>query len=188
MGGEVKEPSAPDLKGVGSKEWIAGLLDHEGYVGPKYFGNTKFRKGKMADHLLDLDMLPEEIEAVSAALAYEAKVYGYSTPEGGQELIDSGFDLMFEDLECSDCHGIDGEDEGSGPSLTGYMSRDWMVRFIGDPTHDDFYGKKNDRMPSFLVAMQEDGNMSDGELSREEVELIVGWLREEWPRADGKVR
>ena len=188
MGGEVKEPSAPDLKGVGSKEWIAGLLDHEGYVGPKYFGNTKFRKGKMADHLLDLDMLPEEIEAVSAALASEAKVYGYSTPERGQELIDSGFDLMFEDLECSDCHGIDGEDEGSGPSLTGYMSRDWMVRFIGDPTHDDFYGKKNDRMPSFLVAMQEDGNMSDGELSREEVELLVGWLREEWPRVEGKAR
>ena len=188
MGGEVQEPSAPDLKGVGSKEWIAGLLDHEGYVGPKYFGNTKFSKGKMADHLLDLDMSPEEIEAVSAALASEAKVYGYSTPEGGQELIDSGFDLMFEDLECADCHGIDGEDEGSGPSLTGYMSRDWMVRFIGDPTHDDFYGKKNDRMPSFLGAMQEDGNMSEGELSREEVELIVGWLREEWPRADGKVR
>ena len=43
-------------------------------------------------------------------------------------------------------------------------------------------------MPSFLGAMQEDGNMSEGELSREEVELIVGWLREEWPRADGKAR
>jgi len=25
--------------------------------------------------------------------------------------------------------------------------------------------------------------MKAGELSRKEVELIVGWLREEWPRA-----
>lgn len=118
-----------------------------------------------------------------AALASEAKVYGYSLPKGGQDLIDSGFDLMFEDFECADCHGIQGEDEGSGPSLTGYMSPDWMIDFIADPTHEKFYGKKNDRMPSFLGVKQEDGTMKAGELSRKEVELIVGWLREEWPRA-----
>ena len=183
LGGKAKDASAPDLKGVGSKEWIAGLLDYDRYVSEEYFGKTKFSKGKMARHLEDIDMLPEDIEVVSAALASEAKVYGYSLPKGGQDLIDSGFDLMFEDFECADCHGIQGEDEGSGPSLTGYMSPDWMIDFIADPTHEKFYGKKNDRMPSFLGVKQEDGTMKAGELSRKEVELIVGWLREEWPRA-----
>ena len=182
-GGEIQEPSAPDLEGVGSQQWIAGLLDHKRYISPEYFGNTAFKEGKMAGHLEDIEMLPDDIDAVSAALASEAKVHGYTVPQGGQEFIDAGFDLMFEDLECADCHGIQGEDEGKGPSLTGYMSRDWMVRFIGNPSHADFYGKKNDRMPSFLGVEQEDGTVKPGQLSRQDVELIVDWLRREWPRS-----
>ncbi len=183
MGGEVKEPSAPDLKGVGSREWIAGLLDHKRYTSAEYFGNTKFKEGKMAGHLDDIEMLQADIDAVSAALASEGRVAGYSLPEGGQKFIDSGFDLMFNDLECADCHGIQGEDEGKGPSLTGYMSREWMVNFVGNPAHEDLYGKKNDRMPSFLSMKKEDGTVKEGQLSRQDVELIVGWLRGEWPKA-----
>jgi quinol-cytochrome oxidoreductase complex cytochrome b subunit/mono/diheme cytochrome c family protein len=182
IGGEVKEPSAPDLKGVGGREWIAGLLDRNRYTSAEYFGNTKFKEGKMAGHLEEIEMLPADIDAVSAALASEARVAGYSLPEGGQKVIDSGFDLMFNDLECADCHGIQGEDEGKGPSLTGYMSRDWMVRFVGNPAHEDFYGKKNDRMPSFLGMKKEDGAEKPAQLSRQDVELIVGWLRGEWPK------
>ncbi|MCP4849654.1 MAG: c-type cytochrome [Verrucomicrobiaceae bacterium] len=182
IGGEVKEPSAPDLKGVGSQQWIAGLLELDRYISAEYFGNTGFKDGKMAGHLEDIEMLPDDIEAVSAALASEAKVHGYVLPQGGKEFLDRGFDLMFEDLECADCHGIQGEDEGKGPSLTGYMSRDWMIRFVGDPSHADFYGKKNDRMPSFLGVKQEDGTVKSGQLSRQDVELIVDWLRGEWAR------
>ncbi|MFP6872843.1 MAG: cytochrome b N-terminal domain-containing protein [Verrucomicrobiales bacterium] len=182
MGGEVKEPSAPDLKGVGSREWIAGLLDHKRYTSAEYFGNTKFKGGKMAGHLEEIEMLPADIEAVSSALASEARVAGYLLPEGGQEFIDSGFDLMFNDLECADCHGIQGEDEGKGPSLTGYMSREWMINFVGNPAHEDLYGKKNDRMPSFLSVKKEDGTVKTGQLARQDVELIVGWLRGEWPK------
>jgi ubiquinol-cytochrome c reductase cytochrome b subunit len=185
IGGKVQDPSAPDLKGVGSHKWIAGLLDHNRYISAEYFGNTAFKDGKMADHLEDIDLLPEDIEAVSAALASEAKVHGYVEPKGGKEFIDSGFDLMFEDLECADCHGIQGEDEGKGPSLTGYMSRDWMIRFVGNPSHADFYGVKNDRMPSFLGMTLKDGTEKPGELSRQDVELIVDWLRGEWPRSEG---
>ncbi len=185
IGGKVQDPSAPDLKGVGSHKWIAGLLDHKRYISAEYFGNTAFKDGKMADHLEDIELLPEDIEAVSAALASEAKVHGYIEPKGGKEFIDSGFDLMFEDLECADCHGIQGEDEGKGPSLTGYMSRDWMIRFVGNPSHADFYGVKNDRMPSFLGMTLKDGAEKPGELSRQDVELIVDWLRGEWPRSEG---
>jgi mono/diheme cytochrome c family protein len=185
IGGKVQDPSAPDLKGVGSHKWIAGLLDHNRYISAEYFGNTAFKDGKMADHLEGIDLLPEDIEAVSAALASEAKVHGYVEPKGGKEFIDSGFDLMFEDLECADCHGIQGEDEGKGPSLTGYMSRDWMIRFVGNPSHADFYGVKNDRMPSFLGMTLKDGTEKPGELSRQDVELIVDWLRGEWPRSEG---
>ncbi len=185
MGGTVTEPSAPDLKGIGSHQWIAGLLDHKRYISAEYFGNTAFKEGKMAEHLEDLDMLPEEIDAVAAALASEAKVHGYTEPKGGEDFIDSGFDLMFEDLECADCHGIQGEDEGRGPSLTDYMSRDWMIRFVGNPSHPDFYGVKNDRMPSFLGMTLKDGTKKPGELSQQDVELIVDWLRGEWARPTG---
>ena len=184
IGEEAEHPSAPDLKGVGSKEWIAGLLDYERYVSPEYFGNTKFKDGKMARHLEELEMLPEEIELVAEALASEAKVHGHSLPKGGDDQIESGFDLMFEDLECADCHGIQGEDEGSGPSLTGYMSEQWMIELIGDPTHEKFYGKKNDRMPSFMGRKLADGTMKAGQLSKIEIKLIVDWLRGEWPRLE----
>ena len=180
MGGEVKEPSAPDLKGVGSRDWIAGLLHHKRYTSAEYFGKTSFKDGKMAGHLEEIEMLPDDIDKVSAALASEAKVHGYHEPKEG--IIDSGFDLMFEELECADCHGIQGEDEGKGPSLTGYMSREWMINFVGNPAHEDLYGKKNDRMPSFLGVKQEDGTVKPGQLSRQDVELIVDWLRGEWAR------
>jgi hypothetical protein len=45
-----------------------------------------------------------------------------------------------------------------------------MVRLISDPTHADFYGKRNDRMPSYL---------KDGRLSEREIGLIVDWIRED---------
>ena len=51
--------SAPNLARFASREWLGGLLDPKQIIGPRYFGNTKFRTGKMAgfvkDTLGDLD-------------------------------------------------------------------------------------------------------------------------------------
>jgi hypothetical protein len=45
-----------------------------------------------------------------------------------------------------------------------------MVRLISDPTHADFYGSRNDRMPSYL---------KDARLTEREIGLIVDWIRED---------
>src|SRR6185436_14300402 len=63
---------------------------------------------------------------------------------------------------CSDCHQLHSEDEdASGPDLTGYGSREWLLAFLNDPAQKKFYGERNDRMPSFgkkgLLSPQEIG-------------------------------
>ena len=58
--------------------------------------------------------------------------------------------------------------DGSGPDLTGYASREWMIEFIKNPAHEKFYGDKNDRMPLFG---------EKGELTPRQIEMIVDWLR-----------
>ena len=42
---------------------------------------------------------------------------------------------------------------------------------VNDPSHDRFYGKKNDRMPSFG---------RDEKLTTREIEIITDWLRLDW--------
>ena len=37
----------PDLGGFASREWLTGLLDPKRVDGPKYFGNSGFKKGEM---------------------------------------------------------------------------------------------------------------------------------------------
>jgi hypothetical protein len=51
-------------------------------------------------------------------------------------------------MRCTECHQFRKTDEdASAPDLTGYGSREWLIGIINDPTHDRFYGKRNDRMP-----------------------------------------
>jgi len=176
------KPSAPDLKGVGSREWIARLLTLEDYQGPHYFGNTKFAEGSMAEALEDLELSEEDIGGLAAALSSEAGLRSQVAADARDaELIAKGFAWMGEDeLACVDCHKVRGEGGTKGPDLTGYMSRQWMVDFIGNPAHERFYGDKNDRMPNFLDVMGEDGGTTAGKLDLRRVGLIVDWMRGEW--------
>ncbi|HEY2839672.1 MAG TPA: cytochrome b N-terminal domain-containing protein, partial [Pirellulales bacterium] len=43
----TKEPSAPNLYGFASREWIAGLLDPDKIATPQYFGLTEHKAGDM---------------------------------------------------------------------------------------------------------------------------------------------
>jgi quinol-cytochrome oxidoreductase complex cytochrome b subunit len=173
------EPSAPDLKGVGSQQWIEGLLTLEKYQSAHYFGNTKFKDEKMAEALEDLALEPADIAILATALSSEARLRSSSTAD--PEVLKEGFALMGEDeLACTDCHKIQGEGAKKGPDLTGYMSREWLIDFIGDPAHVRFYGEDNDRMPNFLDAQGEDGEVKPGKLDEAGVGLIVDWLRGEW--------
>ncbi len=170
---------ASDLNGLASRAWLTGLLTPDGVDSPHYFGNTKFKDGKMVRFvkrdLKDLDdakrrQLAVAIKALSAEATlpsqHDADLRETADIEAGREAIRS-------ELGCTDCHEFrKADDTASAPQLTGYGSRDWLVHFISNPADPRFYGKRNDRMPAF----------ANGVLTETEIGLIADWLRGDWYR------
>lgn len=176
-------PWAPDLKGFASRDWIAGLLNPALVDGAHYFGGTKFKDGKMAKWVKK-NATPEkadDLKKVVAALSAEAKLRGQlSADRADAELIKQGRALITGDFACTDCHSFGKKDpDATAPDLTAYGSRGWLVRFISNPSHPDFYGKRNDRMQSFA-----DKQILDAK----QIGLLADWLRGEWyvPPKNGK--
>jgi ubiquinol-cytochrome c reductase cytochrome b subunit len=173
-------PTAADLYGYAGRGWLKELLQVQGISGPQFFGNTKFKHGKMYEFIKEnfTDYKPEEKEQIIRALSHEAGLKSEpATNAGDQAKIDSGSKLIAEN--CSGCHAFHGKrgDEGKGPELTGYGGREWIIRIVSNPAHEDFYGKDNDRMPAFA------GSSADPKtniLTRQQLELLADWLRGEW--------
>jgi ubiquinol-cytochrome c reductase cytochrome b subunit len=178
----VTECSAPDLAGFGSREWLRGLLDPKQIESLKYFGGTIFanpppgkKKSKMVRYVIEEvpKFTPDEqrqLEKIIAAVSAEAKLPAQAAADARDaNMIAEGAKLITDGaLKCYDCHAWHVDDQGSGPDLTGYASREWMIDFIKNPEHERFYGDKNDRMPLFG---------EKGELDERQIGLIVDWLR-----------
>jgi ubiquinol-cytochrome c reductase cytochrome b subunit len=170
--------TASDLKGFASREWIAGLLDPAKIATTNYFGATRFHEGKMvkfvkkdvAEYGLEEK---EKLRKVIAALSAEAQLKKQlSADQSDAGIIAEGMRLIQNEMRCTECHQFHKPDENAtAPELTGYGSRKWLINFINNPAHSDFYGKRNDRMPLF-------GN--DQILSEESISLIADWLRGSW--------
>ena len=168
-------PSAPDLKGFGSRSWLAGLLEPSQVTNHAYYGGTKFRDGKMVKYVVN--KLPKRhasnpgaLEAMIAAVSAEAALPGQRDKDASEAaLIEKGRVHVRETFGCTDCHAFrKPDDEASAPDLTGWGSREWVVGVIADPTHARFYGSRNDRMPSFV---------KDGRLTEHEAGLLADWIR-----------
>ena len=169
---------AADLKGFAGREWLAGLLDPARVDSAHYFGGTKFKDGKMVKFVkkkvaaysaADTANLQQVIAAVSA----EA---GLKTQPGLEQrdavAIKTGAALFKDGVGCADCHRFHSQDDdATGPDLTGYGSRAWLLRFLHNPAHADFYGARNDRMPAFGEKQM---------LDAEALGLLADWLRGEW--------
>lgn len=183
----AEPPTAPDLNGFASREWVAGLLDPARVATPEYFGGTAFARGRMVrmvqrrvagfDHGQQQD-LAKVVKALSAqaALSYQAAADSADRSEiaEGEALIRS------QSMGCTECHEFQGVvDVPRGPALTGYGSRGWLLGIIGDPAHPAFYGERNDRMPAFA---------RDGVLTDDEIGLLADWLRQDWYRAERQGR
>src|SRR5688572_16699909 len=169
-------PSAPDLKGFASREWIAGLLHPEKISSSNYFGGTKFADGKMAKWVKKNvpKASPDQMRQVVVALFAEAQLkFQRDLDVRDTSLIASGRDLIVsDDINCTECHQFRKPDEdASAPDLTGYGSRQWTIDFINNPAHVRFYGRRNDRMPAFGVEKM---------LDAKSVAMVVDWLRGEW--------
>jgi len=95
-------------------------------------------------------------------------------------VIEEGRGLIGSGMRCTDCHQFHKADEdATAPVLTDYGSRQWLMKFLNDPGHEDFYGKRNDRMPAFGAQQI---------LSEKQIGLIVDWLRGEWYEENAKLR
>ena len=180
LGNPVEKPSAPDLKGFASREYLTELLHPERFGSAKFFGNTAHaKKSKMHDFLQDeFDGIDDDkdlradMDLLIKAISAEAKLASQSKLDlEDHEAIQKGREL-FDEIGCTDCHALGGwnADDYSAPDLTGYGSREWMLGIVDDPAHERFYGKKNDRMPAFG---------KDEKLTRRQMERIVDWLRGE---------
>lgn len=172
------EQSAPDLKGFASREWIAKLLDPAHIATTNFFGGTAFSEGKMVKFVHeDVAEFDEEeqqaLKAVVVALSAEARLPAQVEMDARDaELIESGKEHLVDTVGCVDCHEYEIEDEdATAPVLTGYGSREWLIRFIANPEHPKFYGEKNDRMPNF----GEEGILTDAEIG-----YVADWLRGDW--------
>ena len=172
-------PAGADLKGFASREWLAGLLDPARVDSPHYFGGTKFADGKMAK-FVKKDIAgftgeqKEQLRKVVAALSAEAQLKSQrEADKRDASLLAEGRTLLANDtMRCTECHRFQNKGEDpTGPDLTGYGSRDWLVGIITSPKHERFYGKRNDRMPAFGA---------DGLLDAQAIGLIADWLRGEW--------
>ena len=191
---------APNLYRFASRQWIAGMLDSEEVAkvhldrenwtvtDAPYYGNTNIatEDGGMVEFvqndLADLDDEGrEKIEAIVVALSADAHL-PYQR-ELDQEAESAGriaagreaFTDAFDSYACSDCHRWgEIEDAEDAPDLTGYGSRDWMIKMIADPAH--IYGEHNDRMPAFNPP----GKPESQQLSDEKIGLIVDWIRQDW--------
>jgi ubiquinol-cytochrome c reductase cytochrome b subunit len=179
LGNSVKDPeSASDLAGFGSREWLAGLLDPARITTTNYFGATKLKDGKMPKFVATkvAHYTPEQkaqLEEVIAAVSAEAQLKSQSAKDQHDAAaIIEGRTLFRGALSCADCHQFhETDDTATAPDLTGYGSREWLVKFLNNPAHPNFYGDKNDRMPAF------------GEkqiLTPQSIGLIADWLRGDW--------
>jgi len=173
----IELSSAPDMAGFASRQWLSDFFDPEQIDTPRFFGNTAFEEGDMVQFVKEevaayneeeLEALRQVIIALSAEAALPAQK---AMDEQDAELIIKGREAM-DLLGCFDCHTY--HDQGrsrNAPTLTGYGSRDWLIGIIADPTHANFYGDRNDRMPAFAA---------DGVLDDAAIELLTDWLRGDW--------
>ena len=180
IGNKVEDSSASDLKGFASREYLTELLHPKRFGSDKFFGKTAHaKKSKMQDFLEDEfdgidsdESLRANMDKLIKTISAEAKLPSQAAADASDKVAIRAGHQLFEEIGCVDCHALGGwnADDYSAPDLTGYGSRDWMLGILYDPSHDRFYGKKNDRMPAFG---------KDEKLTRRQMERIVDWLRGE---------
>ncbi|MEQ8837923.1 MAG: cytochrome bc complex cytochrome b subunit, partial [Lacipirellulaceae bacterium] len=151
------KPSAPNLYGVGSRDWIKKLLDLE-FVGSKhYFGykDSPFAAEgdypEMVDYVTgcfaDLEgeerkQVEDAFNKVAIALSAEAKLTRQKDAdtedakliEEGRALMEGDLaDIVSEGMSCTDCHSFGEQQDIGSPVLDGYMSKQWLTDFIRNP-------------------------------------------------------
>jgi ubiquinol-cytochrome c reductase cytochrome b subunit len=183
IGIKAEKSSAPNLHGFASREWLTGFLNPKNIVNSEYYGDTKLRKGEMANFVKEnLTSLDEEervnLQKVVIAISAEAQLPSQRDIDSRDaEIIAEGRVILVDDFGCTDCHKFRGKGKLSvAPELTGYGSPEWTAAMISDPKSKRFFGDNNDRMLSYAEATDQTKNI----LTNHAIQLISDWLRGEW--------
>lgn len=200
----VAEPaSAADLAGFGSRAWMMKVLtDYDATFAP--LKNATFSEKNVGERFLAGDMAgwckdnlevlkqAENAESVKALVEFLAKQSGRKDLlPFDEKLVATGRDIFETGTlksgafsgACTDCHGMHAvgeetavsENQGVGaPTLTGYGGRKWLIDFLKNPGHADFYGENN-AMPGFERSM-----------SQPEIELLVDWMLGDYYRPEAQ--
>ena len=123
---------------------------------------------------------PDRLRMIIAALSPEAQLKAQRLGDQKDlQLINKGRELLKKGSPCVDCHQFQHKDEdATGPDLTGYGSREWLIGLITNPAHIRYYGKRNDRMPAFG---------DEKILDAQSIGLLADWLRGDWFEAEPHV-
>jgi ubiquinol-cytochrome c reductase cytochrome b subunit len=185
----AEKSSAPNLHGFATRKWIAGLLNPNTIVSSNYYGDTKLRKGGMADFVKEnLGSLDEDekknLQKVIIAVSAEAQLPSQREIDAQDaELIKEGRKFLADDFGCTDCHKFHDKGKlGDAPELSGYGSAQWTADMIGDPKSKRFFGKKNDRMLSYAETNDPAKNI----LSEQSIRFLSDWLRGQWFEPEAK--
>ena len=179
------DPSAPNLFGFASTDWIQSMLDPERIKSPHVFGNTKFKSGDMAGKVAELfeeagedpATLRKQLQRIARTLSADAALPNQQQDPAAVTDIAEGRQAIVQ-LGCTDCHRYGDHGElGSAPDLSGYGSKTWLRDMIAHPAAERFYGDRNDRMPSFAP---DHAHPETNLLSPADLQLLVDWLRGEW--------
>jgi ubiquinol-cytochrome c reductase cytochrome b subunit len=189
-GKKVAQPTASDLGGFGTREWIRGFIVSPG--GPRHFGPTaqgafngqpignRFVEGKMAKWAAKNvpNMKEREVEAVVEFLVSQSHRSDIKPPDPellkeGRDFFELGSDAV--ETTCLGCHemSVDGAPLGSSnleaaPDLTGYASEEWLRDFLLNPGAKQHYGERN-AMPSYKDRMSE-----------KDLDILLRWMRHRW--------
>lgn len=168
--------TAPELKDFASRPWLTRFISPDHIATSNFFGGTRFADGKMVKFVKRTvaGFTAEQktkFTKVIAAVSAEAQLPSQLEMDKNEAaLIEEGRALIHsEEMRCTECHQFRKPDENAtAPDLTGYGSIEWLTAFIKDPSHARFYGRRNDRMPSY----------GKDKLDNQSIAILVQWLRE----------
>jgi ubiquinol-cytochrome c reductase cytochrome b subunit len=156
------KPTAPDLAGFGSEEWLYRFLTNPGH--PDFFGRTKlvtmseWIESNFPNAALDDDQAArlnlEERSTLEKDRADLRSLAIWLAMHPRKEAADAQSDAfregerLFKERGCTECHAYEGKGGKRGPDMTGYGDQDWVRLMVMAPYHPSRYGIRN-LMPAF---------------------------------------
>ncbi|GAB4160068.1 MAG: hypothetical protein Tsb009_37400 [Planctomycetaceae bacterium] len=200
----VALPTAPDLKGFGSRDWVRGIVsdypNHIRYMrhaADKEFVEAMFdaEGGMMYGWARDNEKVlkdPKNKASIDALVEFLVDQSGREDlPKTNPELVKKGREIFTTGKlaagqftqNCTECHQLIprgekaalGETEtGSAPILTGYGGPKWIRGMIATPDSDEYYGSAS---ANGMPAFK-------GRLSDKEFELLVRWMVKDYYKTE----